>query len=125
MEATTLDRWHQQVRSKSPHGLEALFADHVTLHSPVVYEPQVGHALTVRHLTAAFQVFREGGFRYTRELADPKGAVLEFEVELEGVLVNGVDMLRWNEQGEIVEFKVMIRPFQALKMLQRTMATVL
>lgn len=125
MRPSNVDPWLERVRSKCPEGLEALFAELMVLHSPVVYEPQLGRTLAVRYLTAAFRIFEHGDFRYVRELADERDAVLEFEVEVEGVLINGVDMLRFDEDGKILELKVMIRPFQALKMLQRKMAEVL
>lgn len=91
----------------------------------MVHAPQVGREVVVQYLSAIFRVFRDGNFRYVRELAGPRDALLEFEVELDGVTVNGIDMLKWDEEGKIVEFKVMVRPLQAIKVLHQKLAAAL
>ena len=125
MAADTLTLWHRLVAARNSDGLDGLLADDVVFHSPAVDTPQTGKALTQQYLAAAFQVFSGGSFRYVRELAGERGAVLEFEVEIEGVPVNGVDMIRWDEAGRIVEFKVMLRPLKALKLVQQKTAALL
>lgn len=125
MKLDTLAAWHDLVRSRSPAGLEALLADDAVFHSPIVHRPQAGKALTLAYLSAAFEVFFSDSFRYVREVVGPRDAVLEFEVEIDGVHVNGVDMIRWNAQGRIVDFKVMIRPLQAIELVHRKMAAML
>ena len=117
--------WHELVRSRNTKGLDSLLADHVVFCSPVVHTPQVGKAITFKYLSAAFHVFFNESFRYVRELAGPNDAVLEFQVEIDGISVNGVDMLKWNDQGEIVEFKVLIRPLKALNLIHQKMAAML
>ncbi len=105
--------------------LDALLADGVVFHSPVVHTPQVGKAITTHYLTAAFHVFFNESFRYVREVAGPRDAVLEFQVNIDGVAVNGVDMLKWNDEGKIVEFKVLIRPLKAINLIHQKMAAML
>ncbi len=106
-------------------GLDLLLADDVEFHSPVVHTPQVGLAVTRAYLAAAFHVFFNDSFRYVRELASARDAVLEFEVELDGIRVNGVDMLTWNEEGKIIAFKVMVRPLKAINLIHQKMAAML
>ena len=122
---STLEVWHQLVRSRDPEGLDALLAEDAVFFSPVVHTPQVGKAITRQYLSAAFHVFFNPSFRYVRELAGPRDAVLEFEVDIDGIAVNGVDMLKWNDEGRIVEFKVMIRPLKAIQLIHQKMAAML
>ena len=79
----------------------------------------------MRYLTAAFRVFFNPTFRYVRELSGSRDAVLEFLVEIDGIVVNGVDMLTWSDAGEITEFKVMLRPLKALQLIHRKIAAML
>lgn len=125
MTSTTVDRWHQIVASRESATLETLLADDVTFHSPVVHTPQVGKALTAKYLGAACRVFFNDSFRYTRELIGGQDAILEFEVDIDGIRVNGVDMIRWNDAGQIVDFKVMIRPLKAINLIHQRMAAML
>jgi hypothetical protein len=125
MTIATLSTWHGLVQSRNTRGLAALLADNVVLHSPVVHAPQVGKAVTLQYLSAAFGVFINPSFRYVREVAGPRDAVLEFQVEIDGISVNGVDMLAWNDEGLIVDFKVMIRPLKAINLIHQKMAAML
>lgn len=125
MAHTTLTAWHELVRTRNAGGLSALLADNVVFHSPVVHTPQVGKALTSMYLSAAFHVFFNETFRYVRELAESHDAVLEFQVEIDGITVNGVDMIKWDDEGKIVEFKVMIRPLKAINLIHQKMAAML
>ena len=93
--------------------------------SPVVHTPQRGKALAQAYLAAAFQVFFNPSFRYVREIIGPSDAMLEFETEIDGVLVNGVDIIKWNESGKVVEFKVMIRPLKAIGLIHERMGAML
>lgn len=117
--------WHQLVSERNARGLDALLADAVVFHSPVVHAPQLGRAITTTYLAAAFRVFFNASFRYVRELRGERDAVLEFEVEINGVQVNGIDMIKWDDQGKIPEFKVMLRPLKAINLIQQKMAAVL
>ena len=117
--------WHELIRSRDARGLDALLADDVVLHSPVVHTPLAGKPIVRKYLQAALQVFVNDTFRYVRELEGPSDAVLEFQVELDGITVNGVDMLRWNADGRIVNFKVMVRPLKAVNLIHQKMAALL
>ena len=125
MTLATLSTWHQLVASRDAKGLDALLADNVVFLSPVVHTPQAGKAITTRYLAAAFQVFFNPSFRYVREIAGPRDAVLEFEVEIDGIAINGIDMLKWNDEGRIVEFKVFIRPLKAVNLIHQKMGAML
>ena len=122
---TALAAWHQAAKSQDAAALATLIADDAVFHSPVVHSPQRGKQLTVAYLSAAFQVFFNDSFRYVREVASGNDAVLEFQVEIDGVSVNGVDMIRCNDAGQIVEFKVMIRPLKAINLIHQKMGEML
>lgn len=121
----TVSAWHAVVERHDPEALGALLADDVTFHSPVVHTPQVGKALTMKYLGAALQVFLNGSFRYVREVVGARDAVLEFVVEIDGITVNGVDMMHWNDDGRITDFKVMIRPLKGMNVVRERMAAML
>ena len=124
MTLATLSTWHELVRTKNTKGLSSVLADKVVFYSPVVYTPQAG-TITLQYLSAAFHVFFNESFRHVRELTGPRDAVLEFQVEIDGISVNGVDMIRWDDEGKIVEFKVLIRPLKALNLIHQKMAATL
>jgi ketosteroid isomerase-like protein len=121
----TIDTWHNLLKTRDPKGLDALLADDVVFHSPVLHKPQAGKALTTMYLTAAFHVFFNDTFHYVREVIGENDAVLEFVVEIDGVTVNGVDMIRWNSAGRIIDFKVMLRPLKAINLIQQKMMEML
>jgi hypothetical protein len=120
-----LDTWHRLVREQDAAGLHALLADDAVFHSPVVHTPQRGRELTAMYLGAAFRVFFNPSFRYVREVVGPHDAMLEFELELDGIAINGVDILHWNEAGQITDFKVMLRPLKAVHLIHERMAAML
>ena len=120
-----IHEWHKLMANHSSEGLHALLSDEVVFHSPVVHTPQVGRQITHAYLAAAFEVLANDSFRYVREVVGDRDAVLEFELELDGLHVNGVDMIRWNEEGKIVDFKVMVRPMKAIDVVRTNMARVL
>lgn len=121
MSQKTIAAWHQFVQFKDPKILADLLAEDVTFHSPVVHTPQQGKAITTIYLTAAASVFNES-FRYVREIISDNDAVLEFLVEIDGIQMNGIDMLSWNDDDQIVDFKVMLRPLKAINLLHQKMA---
>jgi hypothetical protein len=125
MTVNALASWHQLVDERNANGLDSLLADNVVFHSPVVHTPQVGKAITRQYLAAAFRVFSDPSFRYVREVIGSRDAVLEFQVEIEGISVNGVDMIKWDEGEQIVEFKVMLRPLKAVQLIHQKMAALL
>jgi hypothetical protein len=138
-----IERWHAHLRGELPGGLDALLDDDVVFYSPIVYTPQEGKAITTMYLEAAGQTLpgdpaatggakdgakdggAGGGFHYTKQVMAGDTAVLEFETTVEGKYVNGVDIIRCNDAGRIVEFRVMIRPLQAIDLVHRQMAAML
>jgi ketosteroid isomerase-like protein len=125
MTIDTMATWHQVVKDRDVKGLYNLLAEDAVFHSPVVHTPQVGKSITGKYLSAAFEVFFNDSFTYVREVHGEGNAILEFEVEIQGVKVNGVDMISWNEAGLITEFKVMVRPLKAVSMIHQNMGAML
>ncbi|MFA5321519.1 MAG: nuclear transport factor 2 family protein [Smithella sp.] len=121
----TITEWHKLMETKDSAGLDDLLADNVVFHSPVVHMPQVGKPITKLYLTAALFVFNNGHFKYLREVISGNNAVLEFSTEIEGIYINGVDMITWGEDGRITDFKVMIRPLKAINMIHKMMGEML
>lgn len=121
----TLETWHRLMKNKDTAGLGDLLADNAVFHSPVVHTPQQGKAITWKYLAAAFQVLGNDQFQYLREIVDGNRAVLEFQTELDGIVINGVDMIEWDSEGRITDFKVMVRPLKAVNMLHQKMASML
>jgi len=120
-----LSEWHNIVRTRDASGLGELLADDVVFYSPVVHTPQSGKAITSMYLSAAVHVFGNESFEYVREIVGESDAVLEFETEIDGIVVNGVDMIKWNDEGKITEFKVMIRPLKAINLIHQKMGEML
>jgi hypothetical protein len=125
MTINPLANWHELVENRDAGGLGSLLSDKVVFYSPVVHTPQVGRAMATQYLAAALHVFFNKSFRYVREIAGSRDAVLEFQVEIEGISVNGVDMIKWDDEGKIVEFKVMLRPLKAINLIHQKMAAML
>ena len=120
-----LDAWHRLVRTQDVSGLDRLLAEDAVFHSPVVHTPQRGRKLATMYLGAAFSVFFNPTFRYVREIVGPFDAMLEFETEVDRISVNGVDLIKWNDAGQIVDFKVVLRPLKAINVIHQRMAAML
>jgi len=116
-----LSRWRAVAESKNPALLDDLLADEVVFRSPAVFAPVEGKALTSSYLSAALKVLGPS-LRYVSQWHDQASAVLEFEAGLDGVYVQGVDILRWNTEGKLVSFTVMVRPLRGLQKLVELMA---
>jgi ketosteroid isomerase-like protein len=119
---TVVDRWHQVVATRDAARLPGLLADDVVFQSPAVHTPQAGKAVTLKYLEAALRVLANEHFRYVEEWTSGRSAVLGFTTRLGDVEVDGVDMLWWNDAGQITRFKVMVRPVKALQTLMPLMA---
>jgi len=111
-----LKTWHSRMETKSRDELSAQLAEDAVFHSPVVHTPQAGKTIVMAYLSAADVVLGNDSFRYVLEIVDDEAnmAMLEFELELDGVHVNGVDIIAWNDDGLIQDFKVMVRPLKAI-----------
>lgn len=121
----TFAAWHRYMDARSPAQLDALLADDVVFRSPAVHTPQVGKAVTAKYLLAAAEVLGTPAFRYEREWRTERSAVLEFFTEVDGLRVQGIDLIAWGEDGRIIEFTVMIRPLKALHAVIARMAAAL
>ena len=125
MNAHPITTWHHLVQTNDATGLDLLLADDAVFMSPVVHASQRGKTIAKAYLAAAFEVFFNPGFRYVREIVGSSDAMLEFETEIDGVQVNGVDIIKWNDAGQIIEFKVMIRPLKAMNVVHERMGRML
>jgi hypothetical protein len=112
--------WHAVVESGDPALLDGLLADDVVFRSPAVFAPQAGKDLTTLYLRGAMAVLGPS-LRYVAEWYAPSSAVLEFEAELDGLYVHGVDMLHWNDNDRLTGFTVMVRPMRGLTKLVELM----
>ncbi|WP_408589204.1 nuclear transport factor 2 family protein [Novosphingobium sp.] len=117
-----LAAWHRYMVGHDLGLLEELIAPDAVFHSPVVHTPQAGREKVLMYLTAAGKVFGNDTFRYVREVIDGPEAVLEFTAEMDGIKVNGIDMIRFDLEGRIVDFKVMVRPLKAINKVWEMMA---
>lgn len=122
MSHAVLKTWHHLLRERNAAALPALLAEDAVFHSPVVHTPQRGRAITAAYLGAALKVLGNDTFRYVREIVGTHDAVLEFETTIDGIVINGVDLIRWNDQDQITDFKVMVRPLKAINLLHQLMA---
>lgn len=122
---TAIEQWHEVVQKGDPDMLDALLAPECVFHSPVVHTPQEGAELTKLYLTGAMHVLGNEDFKYAREIVSDSHACLEFVTEVDGIVINGVDMISWNDQGQITDFKVMVRPLKAINMLHGKMKAML
>ncbi|MEZ5570490.1 MAG: nuclear transport factor 2 family protein [Halioglobus sp.] len=120
----TLDIWHDIVRQGDAARLPEVLAEDCVFLSPIVHTPQRGRELTQFYLTGALNVFNDT-FRYVKEVVSQQHAVLEFTCEVDGIVVNGVDIMTFDDDGKIVEFKVMVRPLKAVNLLHAKMRAML
>ena len=120
-----LKRWHQGLKSMNSNFLDEILDDSCVFTSPIVFKPIEGKEMSKLYLMGAGQTFDMDRFKYVKELVDGLDTVLEFETYIDDISVNGVDIIRWNEAGKITDFKVMIRPLQAIGALQKKMSEAL
>jgi len=117
-----LKRWHAYVESQDTKELWALLHPDAVFESPVVHTPQRGRDITFKYLVGALKVLGNDSFTYVGEWHAKNSAVLEFKTEVQGLAINGVDLITWNDEGLITHFKVMVRPLKAINMLHQMMA---
>ena len=138
MKMNAIEKWYEVIKSDNPDKYDEILAEDCVFYSPVVYTPQRGREITKMYLMAAGGVF--GGedspkkildekssskFKYIKEIIGENSAVLEFETEIDGIYVNGIDLISWNEENKITEFKVIVRPLQAVNKLHQQMQDML
>ncbi len=120
-----IQQWHMLMEARDTAALDDLIADGCVFQSPAVHTPQIGKAITIKYLSAAQAVLGVPSFRYVEEWIGERSAVLEFELDLDGIKVNGVDIIHWNAEDKISGFRVMIRPVKGLQAVMPAMAAVL
>ena len=120
-----IERWHDIARTGDASRLDGLLAPDVIFESPVVHTPQRGKEITAEYLGAAIAVLAGPQFRYVEQWFGPASAVLEFGTTIDGIAINGVDIIHWNAADEIVRFKVMVRPLKAIEIVRQRMAAAL
>jgi SnoaL-like domain len=118
---TGLQKWQSFVKSGDTALLWDLLHPDVVFESPVVHTPQRGRDIAFKYLTAATKVLGGPTFRYLGEWTSERGAVLEFTNEIAGITINGVDIITFDADGRITNFKVMVRPLKAINLLHRLM----
>ena len=121
MTMTALDKWYACAKSHDRNGLWDLLHPDVVFESPVVHTPQRGRDITFKYLASALDVLGGPGFAYVGEWRNDNGAVLEFEKEIDGIKLNGVDIIGFSDDGRIIHFNVMVRPLKAINLLHRLM----
>ena len=121
MTLTALDKWYDYTKSHDRAALWDLLDPEAVFESPVVHTPQRGREITFKYLLGADKVLGGPGFTYIGEWRSDTGAVLEFENEIDGIRINGVDIITFGDDGRITHFKVMVRPLKAINLLHRLM----
>ena len=136
---SAIEKWHDIMKSGGSNAkekLDNLLHDDVVFYSPVVFTPQKGKDITKLYLAAASDVFstdkktpnsekKESKFKYVKEVVTGNTACLEFETEMNGIYVNGIDLISWDDEDKITEFKVLIRPLQAVNTIHEMMGKML
>ena len=116
-----IKEWHEIVESGNTENLSSIIDSDCIFYSPVVFTPQKGKELTIKYLSAAALVFGDDSFKYIKEVINEKNACLEFELKLNGIEINGVDLISWNDKNKISEFKVLIRPLKGVQLIHELM----
>jgi ketosteroid isomerase-like protein len=125
MTPPVIQRWIEFVENGSTDELDTVLADDAVFFSPVVFTPQEGRAKVSAYLRAAAKMFSDTDFHYVEQWCNDHSAILEFAATIHGVYVNGIDMIHWNDDGQIVAFKVMLRPIKAIQTIMPLMAELL
>ena len=120
-----ISKWHNVVSLRDYNMLTEIVDDNCIFYSPVVFTPQRGKDITLKYLMAASEVFNASNFKYHKEIISNQHASLEFTLTLEDTEINGIDLITWNDDGLITEFKVFIRPLQGVNIIHKMMGNML
>jgi hypothetical protein len=122
-----LKNWHQFMETRNPKILDELLTNEVIFYSPIVWAPQEGKKIAKLYLMAAMEVFggENANFTYVKQVVDNNQFILEFNTIIDGITVNGIDMIELNEDGKIISFKVMVRPLKAINKVHEKMGEML
>lgn len=118
-------KWHEIIKNKDTQQLSEILSDEVVFYSPVLFKPQHGKVLTTMYLTGAMHILLNGTFKYINEVHCDSYSVFEFEAVVDQIMINGVDIISWNKEKKINQFKVMIRPYSAINKIKEKMAQLL
>ena len=116
-----IQKWHSVVKLRDYNTLTEIIHDDAIFYSPVVYTPQKGKDITLKYLIAASEVFNSSSFKYDKEMIGENSASLEFSLTIDDTEINGIDLITWNNDGLITEFKVFIRPLQGVNLIHKMM----
>ena len=125
MSSPVIDRWLDVIENGQTADLDDMLAEDAIFYSPAVFSPQRGRATAAAYLRAAEHMFAGTGFHYVNKWIDTHSAVLEFAAEVDGVVVEGVDILHWNDAGQLTTVKVMMQPYKAIQTVVAKMAELL
>ena len=120
-----ISKWHDVVSLRDYNMLTEIVDENCIFYSPVVFTPQRGKDITLKYLMAASEVFNASNFKYHKEIISNQHASLEFTLTLEDTEINGIDLITWNDDGLITEFKVFIRPLQGVNIIHKMMGNML
>ncbi|WP_156255495.1 nuclear transport factor 2 family protein [Sandarakinorhabdus oryzae] len=123
--AENLARWHDHMGAHDQQLLWDMLHPDCVFESPVVHTPQVGRPIVFKYLASAGNVLGGDGFTYVGQWLNQTSAILEFTNTINGIKVNGIDMITWNDDGQITHFKVMVRPLKAINMIHQMMGEML
>lgn len=110
-----ISSWHEVVRNHDAELLKSILHKEAVFYSPILFKPQKGRKQVMTYLLSAAKMFSDTNFHYVKEVISERDAVLEFNAEIDGIQIDGVDIISWNENNQITEFKVMLRPFKAIE----------
>ena len=116
-----LETWHNFIKNKNYEDFSDFIDDNAILYSPIVFTPIKGSFMVGMYLMAAAEIIGNGSFKYVREVCDDENAMLEFETEINGITVEGIDMIKFTKEGKLKEIKVMVRPLQAVNIVHEKM----
>jgi hypothetical protein len=120
-----IEQWHEVVKLRDYSLLETILSEDIIFYSPVVYTPQKGKKIALQYLAAASEVFNTNSFRYEKEIIMNRSASLEFSLNINETDINGIDLISWNNDNKINEFKVFIRPLQGVNVIHQLMQSML
>ena len=115
MTPPVIQRWIEIIDTGRTDELHHLLAEDAVFYSPAVFTPQEGRAKAAAYLAAAAKLFADTAFQYVEKWNADHSAVLEFVADINGIRVNGIDMIHWNDDGKVTSVKVMLRPIKALQ----------
>lgn len=110
-----ISSWHEVVKHNDAKLLKSILDKNAIFYSPILFKPQQGRNIVMSYLLSAAKMFEYANFQYVKEIVGEQDAMLEFHAEIDGIIINGVDIITWNRDDKIIEFKVMVRSGKAIE----------